>query len=622
MYIIGNSLKQMMRTPVKAILFWLLIALTTALLTIGTNLRVVSEQNLQIFKSTFKTRGTVRQKPNILKETARWDAGRETYEYFNTPVFDSVIPVAALDFDGANYIHSPKQRPYYGAYHESFVIDSYEYSIISKSVTILEAEPLADCVPSGPVRLSIKRILFGDLSEYTKEIWFCDHFNDNPYPMYAGKPYILSVQLLPITTHSDFESLLDSEYIPSIAINSSQYNKDGARFHDVVGEENGWEEVTEGYYDTPRGQRWFELINGYRKLAKTIPVMPVDATHLLMGFFEGNSNIIDGRDISDDEYGSGSNVCLIQQGFAKLNNLVVGDTLPLPLYYANYRSAVSRNFPLDGGVSFDFGLLNEQGKSYSVFENSNYTIVGIYTVSGAAYMASGFEAGRHMVIIPSASVKQSDERNIIAWAPMQAYNTSLEIQNGMIGEFIMKWNRMGISNLEIQFYDKGFSQLKDGLDRMRVVSTILSAIGSAAMVFVLIFFTFLFIVKNKKRTAVERSLGLRRRTCTLSLISGMVPLSVLGIAMGSVAGYLLNGLVVKLADTGNQEAFDLLYSNWINSANEVTQVQINSYPTDSSMLIAVTCIALIVSVLIISIGVWINLRREPLTLLCTREGEN
>ncbi|MCL2323104.1 MAG: hypothetical protein FWC47_13505 [Oscillospiraceae bacterium] len=619
MFIIINGVKQIFRTPIKTILFLLLIATSMAFLSIGVNLWLISERNLQAFENSFTTIGTVEQKPNIMKEGSGWDAGLKEYSYFNYPVYDSLVPVSILDFKGANYIHTPENRPFYGAYSESYVTSEGQKNTKYQWL-IVEVEPLETCIPNKPVKIHVKKVLYGFLN-FIDEIWFCDHYNDNPQTLYAGKTYVMSLQINPMSTFEGFDGIQAIEYVPAKGITSVQYDKNGVRVSDEVNTTyDGYEEVTEGYYDTPRGQRWKEMIKGIEKYTKTIPVVPTNATNLLMDFYNSNANIIDGRDISKQEYSDGSKVCLIQKQFAKNNGLKVGDFLPLPLYYANYKNSASQYFFANGGGISP--LLNAQGKSYPVFENDKYTIVGIYQALGGSFSPSGFDIGMNTVIIPSASVENSDENNISDWGPMRAYNTSFEIPNGTIDKFVEEWNKQGIEGLDIQFYDKGYSQLKDGLDQMRIISVILIIVSAVIMLLVLIFFTFLFIIKNKKRTAVERSLGFSRKKCTVSLLSGMLLLSILGIAIGNIIGYFQSNMVINLiTTTGNKEKFSLLYSSWVNSADKVATVEMNFQSAGINVFLSIAFIVLIISIFIASIGVWRNLKHEPIALLSEREDE-
>lgn len=59
-----KSLKQLLRTPVKAVLFFLLMAAATALLVLGANLWAQTQAQMDAVEKQFTTLGTVEQKPN------------------------------------------------------------------------------------------------------------------------------------------------------------------------------------------------------------------------------------------------------------------------------------------------------------------------------------------------------------------------------------------------------------------------------------------------------------------------------------------------------------------------------------------------------------------------------
>ena len=55
---------------------------------------------------------------------------------------------------------------------------------------------------------------------------------------------------------------------------------------------------------------------------------------------------------------------------------------------------------------------------------------------------------------------------------MRGATTSFQIPNGTIQEFMDKWDRQGIEDLKITFYDKGYSQLKEGIENRMLMSWI------------------------------------------------------------------------------------------------------------------------------------------------------
>ena len=94
---------------------------------------------------------------------------------------------------------------------------------------------------------------------------------------------------------------------------------------------------------------------------RTIPVQPTDGTKLLMYFYNGEAQITEGRDITEEEYEDGAKVCLIPEMLAMRLGKKVGDTLTLPLYYADYSQAVGDAFMLGTRSHVSVNLLNAEG---------------------------------------------------------------------------------------------------------------------------------------------------------------------------------------------------------------------------------------------------------------------
>ena len=622
---IQNSIRQMLRAPVRTVLFLLLLVLSVCLLTLGVHLQMASEAQMQAYEATFTTIGTVRQVENILETQMLWDAGLKSYSYYNSPVYDSILPVSILDFEGADYVHPPEKRPYYSAYVPGLTLsaigehEALRTNAVESGSLIVELQPLEDCVPDRLVRMKVCRVLHGDLG--IDEIWFCVHNDKDPPPLFANKKYVMMIYGYPLSyAHpEEFGETYEYEYRPINAIISDQVDKNGVPVADGIEENPYWEEVTEGYYNTSRGRRWKALMDGYELLKYTIPVTPTSSTGLLMAFYNGSATIGDGRDITEEEYNAGERVCLIPRTFAKNNGLTTGDTLTLSFYSANYRSVASQDFSSDGwGIHF-WGPINAQGESYPFFDSGAYTIVGIYDIAGSGYESTDFKLGGNEIIIPSTSVKNSDENNIVAYGPMKAYNTSFQIPNGSIESFLKEWNKLGITNLDIQFYDNGYTRLMAGLDAMKNVSLVFLLTGTATTLLILIFFTYLFISKQKKRTAVERSLGLSKTRCGLSLLTGMMLIVLLGSLVGGVAGYLVSGAVQEqVMDAGKGQTFDTMFSNWVNNADTQTKIEIGIEKPNPTGFAAMGLIVIAVAVLLALIGIRGNLRHEPLRMLSTR----
>ncbi len=612
--VVTNSLRQLMRTPVKTLAFLVLLSLAVTFFMLGFQLWTGARDNIDRIDKAYMTIGTVEQKASSVSTEKMWLADRNSYTYFVAPGYDGMISVSMLDFEGADYILRPEKRPVYGAYMPGFVMSAdpnWEY-LYDDIFLIAELQPFEDCVTDKPVHMKVKRMLCGALKDYVDEIWFCDHNNDTPIQLYADKTYVVS---LAQDSHLDF----DEGYLlfePAYSVSTNQRDSNGKRITDPVTNmdswEDAWDEVTEGFYDTPRGQAWLNLIDSVEWRKFTIPVMPTQNTKLLMPFYDGDVWIIDGRDISREEYENGEKVCLVERNFAANNNLTVGDSLQLPLYISNY-------WIPPWFVAYQ-ELLNAKGEIYPVFEDSAYTIVGIYqTLIKEITETSDYDIPANTVVIPSASVKNSDDNNIAGMGPMMGYTTSFQIPNGQIDEFMAAWEKQGIDTLEINFYDHGYTKIKAGLDDIMNTASVLVIAGTVITLLILILFCHLLITKQRKRTAIERSLGMSKKSCIASLLTGILVIVIPACVIGSVISCYLTGYAAQQVTAAhNEQAYDTMYSDWVNSSNPETEEfavgmdnNLNNIWAGLWVIPAALGIALV--------NIRSNLKSEPLRLLGEKE---
>lgn len=109
------SMKQMLRSPLKSILFFLLVGASAFLLALGGSLWKMNAEMVREFEDIFTTIGTVDQKDESIVTITEWDAGRGDYVYSRIGRPGKWISNAVLDFEGAGYILKARQRPYFGA---------------------------------------------------------------------------------------------------------------------------------------------------------------------------------------------------------------------------------------------------------------------------------------------------------------------------------------------------------------------------------------------------------------------------------------------------------------------------------------------------------------------------
>ena len=602
-----------MRTPVKTLAFLVLLILAVTFFMLGFQLWVGARDNIERIEKAYMTIGTVEQLANSVGTDRMWDAETKSYTYFVSPGYDGIIPESVLDFEGADYILRPEKRPVYGAYMPGFVMSKnpdWEY-LYDDFFLIAELQPFEDCVTDKPVRMKVKRMLCGALKDFVDDIWFCDHANDAPIKLYADKTYVVSLA-------QDFHLDFDEGYLlfmPAYSVSTNQRDKNGKRITDPITKmdtwADAWDEVTDGFYDTPRGQAWLNLIDSVEWRKFTVPVIPTQNTKLLMPFYDGDATIIEGRDISREEYENGDKVCLVERNFAVNNNLTVGSSLELPLYIANY-------WIPPWFVSHQ-ELLNAKGEIYPVFEDSTYTIVGVYqTLIKSITETSDYDLTENTVVIPSSSVNNSDENNIAGMGPMMGYTTSFQIPNGKIDEYMTGWEKQGIDTLDINFYDHGYTKIKAGLNDMMNTASVLLIAGGMITLLILILFCHLFITKQRKRTAIERSLGMSKGRCIASLLTGILVIVIPACVIGSAISYGLTGYAAEQVTAAhNEQAYDTSYSDWVSADTDAEAYTVSMENSLNNAFVGLWVIPAALVVAIVNIRG--NLKSEPLRLLGEKE---
>ncbi len=598
---IRRSLKQLFRMPVTTVLFFILFSIASFFFCCGMSLWANNQATIMAYEDVFTTVGTVRQKATALGKREHWDAKTREYTTVPYPKYSSVIPVSVLDFEGVEYLLEPEKRPYYGAWSHNLNLSSMGSGWSGSFVA--ELTPLEDCVIDDPVKMQLGKVLWSNYQLREGEIiWICDHFNNNPQQLFADTTYVMS--LCSSMGHDDESDV--GEYIPQSGIDSSQYAPDGTLIA-TNSDGNFFQEVTEDFYQTEDGKCWMELAKAMERIYETFPVWPTSGTHLLPSFFNGTAYILEGEDITAEEYEIGERVCLISQKFANNNTLSPGDTVRIPLFYANYKNAPIDNY-MSRSMSVPGSFLNAEGKLYPIFSDHEYIIKGIYSSIESSGSSHGM--GSNTVVIPAASVKESDADNILAYGPMKDTTTSFQIPNGSIEAFMEVVGQQDVDNLEFVFYDKGYSQLQRGLENMKRMSLFFLVIGAAMAIALIFFFCHLFISKQERRTAIERTLGMSKKKCALSLLSGFLLVVTLAISTGCVAGFFVEN---KLLDNISTEVYyDTTYTigRTHQSVAEVEQQEVSVlYPVMAGGGL------LIVAILVSAIAMQRNLQKEPLQML-------
>lgn len=607
---VKNSLIRLLRTPVRTALFFLLLGFTVALVCAGANLRKLCADNMARFEQIFITIGTVEQKPEKTVQTAGWRADKKAYRYINKPVYGEIISPEVLDFEGAGYLSGPDRRACYMAQAPACRLRDDDRGMWH--FMIVEASPAEDCVPSDPVKMELKRVLFSYYPVTFPDFYYCAHFEENPEPMYADRTYIMELVLgMPHDWEvADNVSVGRWEYQPVDGPCSTQADLEGNLIPNRLSE-NPVQELTTGFYETEEGKAWLALCREYELSYFSLPVTVTNDLNLIMAFYAGEAYVTEGETFTEADYRQGNRVCLVPDDFARRNKLKVGDSVHLVLRYANYAQSASV-----GGVK---GRLTAEGKAYEPFEEADWQIRGIYDHRVSPGRSAGYLLADNEIFIPTASIRNSNENHIAEYGTMKGYTTAFQIPNGSesIENYKALWEKQGISHLEITFYDGGYSRMEAGLKNMERMSVILLVMGIVSAVCIVIFFCHLYIAKQRKRTAIERSLGMTKRQCARSLLMGVTAIALTGCIAGAVAGQFFAGRAG--AEMVRTKPYDTRYSNGAPQEDEKE----SAAKEEVTYLIALDWrvaalsggMVFFFTLSVAVTGICANLRQEPLALL-------
>lgn len=591
------------------IITFVLFMLMGLVLTLSCSLWVISDNNIQEYDRSFSTIGFAKQTESKNEVVSTWDAGLGDYTYSDKKVYPEYRDTSALNFYH-NYVIKPEQRPFYTAFCDKlkYFDKSDEETWVSRWGSVIVFEPYKTSVPNKPTKVKIVEVLWGN-DKAGSDIWLCDHFNEHPPKIEVGHKYATSIQSFP-NQHKEVEKGADYESNPVNLTISSQFSGKSVSSADNMKHQN-WEEITK----ESDLQKWKELAKAYDRLLISATVTPAPSSKMIYEFHEGTSSVVQGADISNDQYKNGDKVCLVPLKYAKQNGVGVGDEIKLSFYMANYRDAPSQVFYPSGGITLDYGLLNDKGENYPVVEEAKYKIVGLYAGSNKAGDTTGFELGANEIIVPEKSISGDYSKNIVAYGPMNGYNTAFIIPNGEAADYMSKMTEADVKDIDVSFFDNGYEQLVSGMRSMKQIAFVSALVSLFALLASLLLFCYLVVQKQRSRTATERLLGLTAKQCFVSLPLPFLLTILAGSAIGAFSGYYLADFILSLLNSNFGNSFILDYSIWNNSAQPAVAAP-------SVLWVPAAAIGMIVlnAVIITTIIMSLNRKSKPLTAQAAERG--
>lgn len=647
MFHISMSIRQLLRTPVKTILFVLLLAIVTVMLVLGSMLYLQTQAHIEAVEEQFTTLGMVTQRSSSTQTVTR-EFGCGVSKTAIYDVYDELIPVDVLNFEGADYIRPPEERIFYlgriGVEGNAGVraLKFIERNTDIDDPMLVELEALEDSAPNVPTSMRIIQQKYGyNLQDAT--VALCQHYASEPMDIQIGKKYMAVIRREYCPEHEV------NEYFPLPALYSSQYRSDGTpmegdapSFHLFYQNEDG-SFVTS---HTPGGSSleleraelmmqceeddnfsmsaWVAWIQALMKWDTYYPTITTGSLELVPSYQSKRMKIKDGRAITQEEFDEGAHVCMIPESWNTTNNqFCPGESsyveFPISVTLKNYPAS---KFDALGDESFfeHYSFFDSDGKTYVTFAGGAYQIVGTFTMDLEGLDTGDIDLAENCMIIPAKSLGDRQQENIAYFGAMTGTYVSFQIPNGTISEFDRKFHETvpEADQLEITYSDNGYEQVMPPLERTRTAALLLCAVGVAAAVAVIVLLLYFFITRERRRTAIERGLGMTKRQCRVSLIAGILALALVGTILGSTLGAVMVSTVDLNSNAGQESSYSVYrtkFSDWTNKWNQVIEVQ-NVQPVPILALTIGIPLGLLVLIFVLSlVMIGFNLRVEPIMIL-------
>ncbi|HHW23001.1 MAG TPA: FtsX-like permease family protein [Clostridiaceae bacterium] len=504
--IFRNSVKSILRTPIKTVSFAFLIAAVTAFLYLGINTWVASVSMLRDCEENYTTIVTI----EYLE-----DYGSKMGSKSESMLAD----IAAIDFDAiasnenvilwqpsdvgmgsaANVIYNDYKSDYSDSCVfivtgiRQFSSDSQYYCKLVESLySIRDYEP--------------GRTVFIE-NNFEEEFGFVPD-PDAVYVILAQNSRTtangLSVEITPFYSWIAQEAGVDCTKIEKIQkIDSAE------ALH--AEEDNIYLKIA----------KFYEAMNNSLMICRAREIDDIEE------FNQGYLKPVSGRLFTREEADSGAKVCVISQSLANTHNLNVGDTLTIRL------------------SDDENATMYAWGDKMS--RQEDLTIVGIVN--------HHTDYHRNVYTTP---VTDSARPVRFLYDLGQA-----TIRNGTAEEFLSAIKPLLPERTFIAVYDQGYQATADALKVIRNAAISLSVIAFAVTITVLSFFAYMFTDKQREAIEIMRCFGAKKNETRLYLIIGASLTSLVAVAAGILTGTMCAEEVIKYAYefVSELQVVDMRYSD-------------------------------------------------------------
>ena len=305
----------------------------------------------------------------------------------------------------------------------------------------------------------------------------------------------------------------------------------------------------------------------------------------------GNIYMKDGRAISDEEYASGSKVCMIGSELASLQGWKVGQKISFDFYeYDYFTNATSKNSVLAPRYLFT--------APDHFFDSGEYEVVGIYDVRPMTGSSTISEAAISVpwntIYIPERSLENAPAEED---RPVTGALLTIWLENGKIEPFIGRMNELGITGAKqgdyearFTFYDQGYSRIQPSLEALSGTAELLLILSSSLLVIAALLLAFFYAQSQKQSIGTMRLLGCSKARAFVAVMLSALIIAVTGALIGAAIGHALTASVGEsiMANANQTPEEFLAFSAYL---AESTQVEVEFALGADAKVSLLTCLA-------------------------------
>lgn len=286
-----------------------------------------------------------------------------------------------------------------------------------------------------------------------------------------------------------------------------------------------------GGYAIDDSSIFYDIANTYQVLNNSVTVNATADLEGLLPFQQSFLYLVEGRGFTMEEYELGEKVCVISEDIAKDLNLTIGDNLKLAMNEAK-ECTLSESYWANTGFAY----------------NEEFTVIGVVNTTNE---------WMYQVFVPQSKAWDFSKNNV-------TYTLGqVRLNNDLATSFYEEVSSRLPEGVRVTIYDQGYASVAGPLKDIYQIVRILSVICMITGVSLILLFGFLFVYRQREVALIMFRLGTGKKKIYQYYLIGAGILTVLGTLVGALISYLLSGKMILAVDyiVKNYVAKDLRYSN-------------------------------------------------------------